>query len=425
MDTPVDVPYRPADGATPARDGGSAGVWSTITRLTDAVTQPSDVVVDVAIAVVAALAVLVRISVAREVGARPVDAGALLLGLVFGALVLGRRRWPLATLIASLVTVSLYHWIGYPAIGIAVPLAVPLYSAAVSGHRDWSIVVSAWLVVSVFVWRAFFEHIDSVLAIANDVTQELLLVSALVLLGDSVRTRRALSASIRERMRVMAAEREQEAQRHMAEERLSIARDLHDVVTHAVTLIGVQADVAAELLKDGRPHDAGEALELIQAARREAMLELRTTVGLLRENAGRTARTPTAGLALLDDLVAAMGDSDLAVTVGVEGEVRQLPSMMDATAYRVVQESLTNVLRHTSCRSATVALRYEPHLLVATVTNPPCGAPPPDHARETDGHGINGMAERAVAVGGVLRAGPTADGGFAVTAELPLPERFP
>jgi signal transduction histidine kinase len=212
---------------------------------------------------------------------------------------------------------------------------------------------------------------------------------------------------------VVEQEREREAERRVVEERLRISRELHDVVAHTVTAIGVQARVLADSI-DEHPEHARAALDAIRAAIGEAMSQLRATVGVLRHDRGEPL-APTPSLAGLDGLIETAG-GDVSVTMRVDGEPRPLPPTVDLTAYRIIQESLTNVVRHANATEATVMLCYQPDVLVVEVTDNGDGR----GGASTGGHGLLGMAERAQAIGGRLVAESGAQGGFRVIARLPI-----
>jgi signal transduction histidine kinase len=225
-------------------------------------------------------------------------------------------------------------------------------------------------------------------------------------------------AEVAERLRRAEAEREREAERRLERERLRIARELHDVLAHTVAVIGVQAGVAAEALADA-PGEARAALRTIREKSREATAEVRAALDVLREPEGDAPRAPAPGLAQLEELVHAAA-AELQVELSVTGAARPLPAAVDLTAYRIVQESLTNVIRHAEASEATVSIHYEPDAVVVEIdddgrgsTN---GAP-----TAADGHGLAGMRERAAALGGRLEAGPAphSGDGFRIRAWLP------
>jgi signal transduction histidine kinase len=234
--------------------------------------------------------------------------------------------------------------------------------------------------------------------------------------GRAVRHRRAYLAEVEERARHAEQTKEEEALRRVDAERLRIARELHDVVGHHVALINVQAGAATYLL-DRDPGQAGEALGHIRRASQAALEELRVTVGLLRQPGDREPVEPAPGLGRLDELIESFTHAGLPVRSEVTGEARALPETVDLTAYRLVQESLTNTRKHAGAASALVRLAYKPGMLHLAVEDDGRTQP----ARGEDGHGIIGMRERVAAIGGWLAAGHRMEGGYRVEAMLPLP----
>jgi signal transduction histidine kinase len=202
------------------------------------------------------------------------------------------------------------------------------------------------------------------------------------------------------------------------EERLRIARELHDVLGHEVALINLQASVAAHQLNDN-PDEARRALARIRQAGRGALDGLRATVGLLRQPGEPVAPTePPPGLWRLDELLAAFGDSGMRVDQVVEGETRPIPPEADIAAFRIIQESLANVRKHGSDPVATVRISYQPSAIYIVVDNAGNGSV--RSPSQGDGHGLVGMRERAAMVGGRVETGHRPDGGFRVSAVLPL-----
>jgi YD repeat-containing protein len=204
------------------------------------------------------------------------------------------------------------------------------------------------------------------------------------------------------------------------EERLRIARELHDVVAHTMATINVQAGVAAHVLAD-RPDAAAQALNSIKAASKDGLRELRAILNVLRQADDADLTQPAPGLAQLDTLIAGTAQAGLATSLRVTGEARPLPAAADLAAYRIVQESLTNAIRHAGPATATVSLSYDDAGLRIEVADTGRGSGA-SHAAgsEGSGHGLIGMRERAASVGGVVQAGPAAEGGYRVTARLPL-----
>ncbi|WP_344935585.1 sensor histidine kinase [Actinoplanes nipponensis] len=207
-------------------------------------------------------------------------------------------------------------------------------------------------------------------------------------------------------------ERELDARRRRAEERVGIARDLHDVVSHTLAVVGVHLNVALDIF-DEEPAEAREALRLAQEVRGRAMGDLRSLVDVLRE--GDRIETPAAGLEGLAGLIDRVRSAGVTVTVTELGERDAVPAPVATAVHRVVQESLTNTVRHAPAARATVMLHYTPASVTVEVADDGAGAAP-----GTEGHGIMGMRERVAALGGALTAGPVPGRGFVVRALIPV-----
>jgi signal transduction histidine kinase len=246
--------------------------------------------------------------------------------------------------------------------------------------------------------------------------------------GDAVRSRRAFVHAIRERADRAERTREEEARRRVAEERLRIARDLHDVVAHHIALVNVQAGVAAHVM-DKRPDQAKEALAHVREASRSALNELRATVGLLRQSGDPEAPTePAPGLARLDELADTFRNAGLPVEVARADHGTTLPAAVDLAAYRVIQEALTNVQKHAGAeaKAEISVVRVGPNVEVTVLDNGPGQDDGPgrdDGPQEGGGHGLLGMRERVTALGGTCTTGPRYGGGFRVHAILPVKNR--
>jgi signal transduction histidine kinase len=243
-------------------------------------------------------------------------------------------------------------------------------------------------------------------------------VAAAAAFGQAARAQKAHRAMLVERARRAEEGREHEARRRVQQERLRIARELHDAVGHHVALISVQAGAMGCLL-DTDPAKARESLEHIQQASEAALEELRLSVGLLRQPGDPEPVEPAGGLARLDELIGSFTATGLHVTCHVTGKARPLPEPTDLTAYRVIQESLTNTAKHAAGAPATIRLAFRPGVLALAVEDD--GPPAAGDGQYAAGHGIIGMRERTAAVGGWLTAGPRDGGGFQVLAELPAP----
>ena len=343
--------------------------------------------------------------------AKPLDLLGYLLLAVGPIALLDRRRHPAQVLVVVFAATLLYDVIGYPSGLVFLSLIVALASAVIAGHRlvGWLTVVAGW---ALFLWLPG--------AVGHGSTPNLLGALALaawllVLVGaaEAVRIRR-------ERMLELQRTHREEAERRASEERLRIARELHDVLAHNISLINVQSGVALHLL-DERPEQARAALSAINDASAEALREMRSVLGVLRRVDEKLPRAPTPGLAQLPELVARSAGAGVAVELEIEGEQRSLPASVDLAGFRIVQESLTNVARHAGTAGATVRLSYGEDELTVVVEDDGRGAPADVHS--SDGSGIAGMRERAAALGGELEAGPRLGGGFSVRARLPVEDR--
>jgi len=321
---------------------------------------------------------------------------------------LDRSRHPAQVLVTVFAVTLLYALIGYPDGPVYLALIVALATAVIAGHRllGWVTIVAGW---ALFLWlpgaigRGYSPTPLGTLALA---------AWLLVLIGaaEAVRVRR-------ERMLEVELTHRQEAERRAGEERLRIARELHDVLAHNISLINVQSGVALHLL-DERPEQAKAALAAINDASGEALREMRSVLGVLRRVDEELPRAPTPGLAQLPELVSRSAGAGVAVELEIEGEHRSLPASVDLAGFRIVQESLTNVARHAGTARATVRLSYGEDELTVVVEDDGRGTLPDIH--RTDGNGIPGMRERAAALGGDLEAGPRLGGGFSVRARLPV-----
>ncbi len=320
--------------------------------------------------------------------------GFVLPGLA-GVLLAWRRMHPVAVLAGTLALTLAYWLAGFPGGPVFLPLIIAFFSAHSQGHR-----LEAALSLAVG-WVGF--AILAPLARGDSVT----LAGAaglagwlFVLLGSA------------EVIRSQRVSRAATARRQAGEERLRIARELHDVLAHDISLINVQAGVALHLI-DERPEQAREALAAIKHASKDALGELRTVLDALRAD-GPAPRTPTAGLARLDELVTGAATAGLRVETAVEGDAEPLPAALDLAAFRIVQEAVTNVIRHADTAHAAVRLSYGEDALEVEVCDEGRGGTANGH-----GNGLAGMAERAAALGGTLDAGPRLGGGFRVHARLP------
>ncbi|MEY9875274.1 signal transduction histidine kinase [Streptacidiphilus sp. MAP12-33] len=358
---------------------------------------------------------------------RPLDALATVLLLAGPALLLVRRQWPVQVCAGTAAVAGAYLLLRYPYGPIVLSVVIGYVTAVMAGRRR-----AAWISLGTL----YVAHV-----LANSFTHALswpvelgLLAWLLVVVAaaELMRTR------VEQRRQWRLAREEREA-RVADEQRLAIARELHDVLAHSISLINVQAGVALELIDDD-PEQARTALRTIKDTSKQALGEVRQVLGSLRSPTASTGpgpgpgpgrwrgpgpsaapRSPAPDLGRLDELVLQAAAAGLTVTVRREGRERPLPSGVGLAAFRIVQEGLTNVLRHSSARSTEVILdfRTEGRLLL-TLQDPGPASTTGGARAGGSGAGLVGMRERASALGGSVEAGPTASGGFRVHAQLPL-----
>jgi len=388
----------------------------------------------------ALLALLVALMQVQGTVAKPTDVGApplsafghlgylLLIGT--GLVLAVRHRWPVAVFGAAALASLTYYAVGFSDGPGWIALFISLYTLTAYGDGrrtpalagvGITVLATGWLVAaSGVVPRAaigwvFFRIAASVMAAA---------------LGESVRSRRVVADEALERARQAERTREDEARSRVDGERLRIAREVHDTVAHAIAIINVQAGVTAYLL-DKKPEGARDALVIIEQTSAQALHEMRAVLGVLRD--GDNGRVPYPGLAQAEELAAMAREAGLDVELDVSAPAAPLPSAVDHTVYRILQESITNVIRHVGPTRVTVALDCAADVLQVRVTDegsrelPGQGAPERQspartvHGGSTQaGRGIVGMRERCWLLGGQLTAGPRPYGGYEVTARLPL-----
>ncbi|HWO66926.1 MAG TPA: histidine kinase [Umezawaea sp.] len=333
-----------------------------------------------------------------------------LLAVAVGVLAV-RRRWPLWTSAVTEVAFLAAMALGSDLEPFLVPVAIATYTVAVRTER-WRVAPTVLLLVPAV----------ALLAGPSGLTWEnvgrFALIGMAAAVGEAVRSRRAVLAAVEERAVRAERTREEEARRRVAEERLHIARELHDVVAHHISVINVQAGVA-ELLIAAELSAAAEALGHVRRSSRAVLDELRGLLGVLRRpEDSNTPTEPAPGTAQLGELVESFRASGLELRWTSAGEVRALPPTVDLVAYRVVQEALTNAHKY-GTGTASLSVVHTPTELVLEVVNA-VGAPVPPAG---SGLGLVGMRERAGAVGGALRAGVEADTRFHVHVTLPLGEK--
>ncbi|WP_043632391.1 sensor histidine kinase [Nonomuraea candida] len=363
---------------------------------------------------------------AGEVVQRPLtDLGNLGYGLliVSGVAIAVRRRWPVPVFVITALASAAYYTLDFPDGPGWLGLFVALYTLAAYGDGRRSLVIAGvgtsvltatWLVAAADIepraaigW-VYFRIGASVMSAA---------------LGESVRSRQVIAAEAQERAEAAERTREEEARARVNAERLRIAREVHDTVAHAIAIINVQSGVAAHVL-DRRPEAAREALRTVEQTSSRALREMRAVLGVLRDDDGTDdeGRGPYPGLGQIDELAAKAREAGLDVRLEETPPVAPLPGAVGSAAYRIVQESITNVVRHAGPTRVTIALTPGSEALEIRVTDEGRRAAPAHDAAEPrpPGRGIPGMRERCRLLGGEFQAAPLPGGGFEVRARLPL-----
>jgi signal transduction histidine kinase len=382
------------------------------------------------LAVLGVLAVRVGIDTAPA-GYRPPPT-AVWVGLTL-ALVLPlafRRRFPLAVLVVITAVFFPYRLTDVPDLTVSVVVWwLALYSAGAYGDPRRRDAVRALNVVAALGFLAYrllvvagqLVHGPLLLRAVFLVLFNVAFVAAAWMFGDVAAERRDHERGLVERAAQLEREREERARRAVFDERVRIARELHDVLAHHVSVMGVQAG-AARLVMADRPAQAAESLASIEATSRQAVAELHRVLGLLRQEDDPERIGPRPRLSDVDRLVADMAETGLTVQVRVEGRPGVLPSSVEVSAYRVVQEALTNALKHSTGRHVLLRVAHQPHQLAVEVTNDGVAK---DGPQDTGGHGIIGMRERVALHGGQFAAAPLDSGGFRVSACFPLDGSVP
>ncbi|TDE11236.1 sensor histidine kinase [Jiangella asiatica] len=333
--------------------------------------------------------------------------------------VLLRRRAPVSAFVLAMALLFAVLTVAGIYVTIAIPAMICGYGLAEArGRRAALGAALAALPVVVLMLQVYSPHGY----FTRDTLKNLGFVALPLALGVAAHDRRAYTAALVERAESAERTREEEALRRVGEERLRIARDVHDVVAHAMVAINVQAGVGAHLL-DRDAEQARSTLRDIKRVSGEALGDLRSMLGLLREDdhdPGSAAPVrPTQGMAEIEDLREGLGSAGVELDVDLDPAIDTLPAAIDATGYRIVQEALTNVMRHVGPTSARVRVTHRDHMVVIEVENDRGYGPTPLDGTGS-GNGLRGMRERAAAVGGSLEAGPRAGGGWRVAASLPV-----
>ncbi|MCP2341105.1 sensor histidine kinase [Actinomadura rupiterrae] len=369
---------------------------------------------DAVFAAVAAAVVLAVPAIRDTDGERALWPGGGLL-ILAGTLSLAvRRRFPVTVLVVVTAAVMLYYPLGYPNGAIALVFPIALFTVAAE-RRLWVALSIAGVVEAVAVGAGLVR--GRRLMDDNALAWLSLGLLITVWLGYYVRGRRARMEEAELRAAEAERTREQEAVQRAVQERLRIARELHDVLAHQISLINVQAGAA--LHRREEPAQAYAALEAIKQASRETLRELRTALGVLRQVDEEVAVAPAPSLARVDELLDQVVAAGLAVRLDGRDAASGLPVEVDLAGYRIVQEAVTNAVRHARARTVAVRIERADGMLVVQVDDDGRGPV----GEGSGGHGLRGMRERAASIGGEVAAGPGPDGGFRVRARLPLAGR--
>jgi len=385
---------------------------NSVRRLADRALDPI-----IALAVIA-FCLAVTIAIAHD-STDPFNGWTVVLIVVIGGTLTFRRRAPeaaLAVSVAGLAAYSVQHYAGGPI--YLVPLVIVASIAAEGDRRRTLYAAAGTLLAFVVVGVAAdgFDHVPYLLAMAG------WLIGA-VFLGTAHYNRQALLRQLEQRAKDLEENQEEEARRRVAEERIRIARDLHDVIAHGVAAIHLQAGAALHVI-DRQPDVAAPALSSIKDLSKQTLDELRATVGVLRSEAADAAapRAPTPGISQLAALIDQARHAGLSVDLQVDPSLNGLPAAVDVAAFRIVQESLTNVMRHAGQWAHAVVTISEDERGDLNVEVDDDGLGASARAPDNPGHGLAGMRERAATVGGDVKAGPRVGGGFRVIARLPVAE---
>lgn len=351
-----------------------------------------------------------------DAAARNLDALGVTLVLLQTVPLVWRRRAPVSVLAVTMAALFALSALGYFRSFASLGPLLALFTVAAYSDRRTSIragIASTVLVLLIVIMGKEAVEPDAIIS-------EFLIVGAVWFIGDGFRIQRSQMVQLEDRATRLEREREVVAQRAVAEERRVIARELHDVVAHNVSVVVAQAGAAQRIFAT-QPEEVYGTLGAIEQAGREALVEMRRLMGLLRTRSDPDeGLAPQPGLGHLDLLVVQVREAGLPVELRIEGDPRALPAGLDLSAFRIVQEALTNVMKHAGPARAGVVVRYEPSRLVLTVVDDGLGPDPRIQARPRPRYGHLGMRERVALFGGELHLGPRPGGGFQVVAALPL-----
>jgi signal transduction histidine kinase len=373
---------------------------------------------DAAVAITFTVVMLVGLQIPPGTNDRSVDILAIVLVVIPGILTAFRRTHPVASLAVATVLSMTYWVLDYSGAGAGFAVVVLLYSTAVysAERRRSSQVLMVFTITMFAVLLAGYISPDEEEVTIGVIVLNLVLFQFAWLAGDAVRNRRAQMFRLEGQIEQAEKERQDTLNRAVDEERNRIARELHDVVAHAMSVIVVQAEGASRLV--GKDEESVKtALAAIEHTGRANLNDIRGIVGLLRTDGNKYAPSPE--LSMVDQLVDQCSEAGLSVSLDVQGTPRSLPPMIELSGYRIVQESLTNAIKHAGpTANAKVTIGYHEDSLDIAVVDDGRGAA--TEAQPTPGHGLLGIRERVEAFGGQIRTGPRVGGGFAVEARIPI-----
>jgi len=373
---------------------------------------------DAAVAITFTVVMLVGLQLPPGTNDRSVDVLAVVLVVIPGILTAFRRTHPVASLAVATVLSMTYWVLDYSGAGAGFAVVVLLYSTAVysAERRRSSQVLMVFTITMFAVLIAGYLSPDEEEVTIGVIVLNLVLFQFAWLAGDAVRNRRAQMLHLEGQIEQAEKERQETLDRAVDEERNRIARELHDVVAHAMSVIVVQAEGASRLV--GKDEERVKtALAAIEHTGRANLNDIRGIVGLLRTDGNKYAPSPE--LSMVDQLVDQCSEAGLSVSLDVQGTPRSLPPMIELSGYRIIQESLTNAIKHAGpTANAQVTIGYHDDSLDIAVVDDGRGAAA--DAQPTAGHGLLGIRERVEAFGGHIRTGPRVGGGFAVEARIPI-----
>ena len=371
--------------------------------------------VDGTLGVLLAVVSISAVQPLAAVSRREADGWSIALILLMTLPIAYRRVAPDFVIITTGAATVTYYILGFPDSLAAIGTLIALYSVAAHGNRK--------IAVQALIGTAIGLSVSVLVTDLGGFTIQVLVSNYIIygtawVIGDNMRTRRAYTHELEARAERLEREREKESREAVIDERRRIAREMHDVVAHAVSVMVVQAGAARKII-DSKPAQARVALASIETTGRQALTEMRRLTGVLRSEEAPN-KSPQPGLGYLEALIEQTREAGLPVDVTIEGQPRELPQSADLSAFRILQEALTNSLKHAGPSEAAVSIRYSPGELELRVTDNGRGAAERLSNGSTGGHGLVGMRERVALFGGDLKTGPLPGGGYEVRATLPL-----